>query len=595
MTIVGASDFRQQTVRVSSVGRIFGEGWVKVSEFDPARWNPPDAGGGTANVYIVAWADVGGVSIARNDNPFATIDVALGLSRGPWEIDFEQQAKVGLDAPPRVEASKGAPWFFVWSRTASSGGVWPLAAGDVPAMWARISTNGRPTTETEAEFAVSNVGWLVFYVDELDGRVHFARERLASPVRMSDSTGASQSTLLDTGALGSSVLTGSGTYLGFASVELSTMTDGQFPLQGPRLWCEHVDVSAGTTNRVLGRDTRWGMLHAGTLLRRDLLRYRLGTFFLVDAPADGDSFRLRGIDTHSALLWRADYFGAELLLIHVGNLGSFAGLQIESRTDSLARIFNDPDVPALSRLALEQTRGFHQDVTAIGTGAFWFDGVNLVHRLEIGLAGRSRARSDLYANTLSTREGVHLHVGRVDRGLGSSAFRHELLATSPPWYSGQQIARAGTDIALAAWSWENDPNYVPTPIPEAPSTTWLVPGRESLDAGSLAALPTSPAREVSARETLDVATIESLDPVRPRWPLYLGARRRFDIAWPALSRSERATLQAFLAANRVFALTLEVEGETIAVVAGELAVVDIAAAQYSATLSVVELVWTGGA
>lgn len=601
MTVVGASDVRQRTVTVDTVGRIQGEGWVKVAEFDPSRWNPPESSGGRANVVVVCWADVGGVAITSNANALATIDIALGLSRGPWEIDYRQTATVGLEAESRVAAQKGAPWFWVWHRTAAAGDDWPLAAGDVPALWARISTNGGPVTGTDASFKVANVGWLAFYVDDLDARQAALVDRPAGNqgIRLPDAQANPASILADTGALSGTVLNGSGRYLGFASIELGMMTDGLFPLQGPRLWVEHLDASESPPNdvvRVLGADNRWGMLHSGPLARRGMIRYRMGSLFVVDDPAAGDSFRIRGIDTHGSALWRADYFGSELFLLHTGNLGSFASTDMLGRLDAPARIFNDPDVPAASFLPLEQTRPFHADVVSVGAGAFWYDGLTLVHRMALGLSGGTRATSALYTQTLSTREAPILHVGREDRGLGSSAFRHELAAFAPPWYQGQQRARAGTDVVVAAWSWENDPNFVPTPVAETPSRTWLVPGRESLDPGSLPTLPASPSRAVRIVDEEDSAELDTLDPIRPRWPLYLAPRRRGEITWPALSRPQRLAVDAFFAANRTFALQLEIDDDPIAVVlSAPLQVADLTGGLFSIRAQFVELIWTGGA
>lgn len=123
------------------------------------------------------------------------------------------------------------------------------------------------------------------------------------------------------------------------------------------------------------------------------------------------------------------------------------------------------------------------------------------------------------------------------------------------WWHGVHgpfLANPDRDVrrwTVVGFGFEDDPSNVPALDPDVPASIILIPNRESLDPGSLSALPREPAADY--HEEAETAEADWRSPTGYRWPLprFAKGRRTFDLHFPGLTAAELAADLAFYDAN----------------------------------------------
>jgi hypothetical protein len=182
----------------------------------------------------------------------------------------------------------------------------------------------------------------------------------------------------------------------------------------------------------------------------------------------------------------------------------------------------------------------------------------------------------------------------ADHGLSRSEPDIQYRAHFLGGLSGSPIPFAVRDLTIVQFAPVRDPDVLPNAPPSVGAPVVVVPGRESLDPGSLSAPPTAPCGLVEESGQVDEDSIIGATGYKRTWPIGGKVRRSFTVEWPALGESAARTLFDFLIANRAFRYTPP-RGVAIAVLQlGNPQLQQQQGAQvYAISTRVTELIWTG--
>ena len=583
MTVVGTQFLGFRNVVTQSVGTGVNDGWVPVAQVLADDWNPP--GSGLIEMVHVLWASIGDLFVVSSTNLDNTLEITIGTHVNPLP-SFAQ--KIRLDA--QLQNRNAVPVFWTLPFVTGSLGLW--GSNNRPCIWARISTNGGPASGAQMQFAISHVGILSFYHSALNAYKFAARQVVNAAIP------GSTPVLAATFSPPASALKSTGKYLGFCAVRHSIYDGASFA----RFDLGWNDASTATRTQLLGNragDTnptnfRWGQEFFGQPGFVPCV-FSTGAWFTVEGLDSGDTLDLvvrPQLIAQGGVVQRVE--SVDLFLVHEENFGSFASQQ-QTRLTGFD-VHNDFNVSPQAYEPLEVTLIQQQDHVAIACSKLWIEpttprGASFQKR--VTLAGALSTSSDLYSIVRSNREGVWNHTGSYYR-LPLGGARIESFAVRNPLQSNQGQVHPTDEFCVAAWMWENNPNFTPSNPPAVTPATWLTVDRESLAVGSLLAIPIEPVQSQDESVELPRSELVADDQTKITWPSYLTLRRSLTLTWTGLSLAERDTLIAFFAANRTFKWTPPGETTPLALLASkQLSTVDTGSRRASMSISALQLIWVG--
>lgn len=167
--------------------------------------------------------------------------------------------------------------------------------------------------------------------------------------------------------------------------------------------------------------------------------------------------------------------------------------------------------------------------------------------------GRPVWTSRLALDGRANREGIpDIAVSRNGLLPGPWAVRYEAFQHTQPG-----IARNRADHAADVLGLQFHPDTSPSDVPDVPPTASapvvVVPGRESLDVGSLLDLPIDPDGSYTESPTpIANSEVHGDTGYRRTWPVLLRPHRVLSVQWSGISKTQRDTLLAFLRGNAFF-------------------------------------------
>ena len=592
MVKIGASVYQNfAEVDVPNIGVGFSDQWQRVALLPQAQL--PDRA--TVESYVfIAWCSIGHFQWTVQSSQNAVVEVAIGTHNGP-EGAAQRHRLIFNDArySRGVRRDAAQPVFWVYSRTSSVRGTW---VGDMDgiAIWARISANGDLPGLIQGSFRITNIGIQAFSLRTVTGTQSFVVRNVFGPLRLEPAFSSRQVYMTST----SGVFDGTGTWLGFCSIRYWPGTHGKpqmHVIYSPDGTHTHpgVLILHGLGTRGVGLKafyTQFGGMQNGGRWDQQLA----GGWFTIQNPVAAGEFGVWAHDPLGATGSNANCALAEfeIFLIKASVVLAQFTQDIKNPT-ATATLWNKLGQSPPVTEPYEWTRPFDADTEIIfqgGADASVTGSPSYFAVIETNERGSALVQRG--AMLCDRDQTVLAHMGTRFQ-LRGGLIQTKFYGTQSTFESAQPENRQSDDHCVASWQWENAPNTTPTPKPPDVSMTFLVPNRESLDAGSLLALPIAP--DVDMDEILEAPRHEFVarDGTKLTWPRWLGVRRTFSFSWSGMSNADKDTLLAFFLANRMFKWTQFDQGDVIALaLVGGVESQDVGL-RHVVRIQAVELVWTG--
>jgi len=538
MTVVGASVHQNGAVTVTNQ-----ETWAIAARLPASK-----LAGGTGTWAFAAFGQLGYLRVLAGGTGQATAEVALGDSSGPFLDAFTRVSFI--DAPLQTPL-RAHPWMFVRTYDtvlAGARGTWD-GSKDV-CIWARIALNGDPPASVAGSFNLAGISIYAFRINALTTNQWFAdRYTPASPEAN------------NVEASGFFNFHGSSTFGVFDTVgkEWLVFASTQYQpgiAQGAPLF-QTVILPTGSfasVTPVLGCDLRAGSFARGPGSNPNRTFYNQGGARVFTVANTAMQLGVRGYDWlatagQTSRLWKWECFA-----IRVDKLGFFQHVTKDSAT--AGRVFTDQPTFPPGYEALSSTRPYVADLEVLANGAFLNDEITGQTRSHIPLLwcnapGVYLATPELATYTHHYTEGSNGIVGAQHKGV-----RADLLELRASWFQnpldgvGTGASYKVTDFTLAAWIWENNPNFTSYPAAVVGPDIVIVPGYEAVSTASLPDFSIVPdvryeEELLHPRNTFEAATGELYT-----WPRFAAPRRRFMLRWSGMTAAQRNTLLADFRASR---------------------------------------------
>lgn len=583
MTKVGASVYNNAAmVDVSSIGEGANDGWTRVLLLP--RTDLPNQSGSDAYTFV-AWCSLGAFTWATSTTMNTVCEVALGSDLAP----FPDQVHRVLFSDGRLRQQLAmVPVFWVNNYVAGQHGTWASNARGV-AIWARIYTNGDLRQLVQGSFRVSTMGILAFSLVSLPTTQYVAERFAGAPIVLQPGRTNNYLTAQ------SGRFQAAGEWMIFTGLRYWPGTHGSPSLQinrAPTGSFSSVLPGFGRGGR-FGTRARWSSGGAAALGRWD--QQCAGGMCLWSSPPTVGQLALQcadpagfpGTDPRNCAIAEFELFAIRADLA----LGRFNG-SMQDPPDAV-NLFNAVGVPSILSENFEWSRPFDEDTEVFFNAAPYSITTDPSFHPTIATNIGGGVRQGPAATITTNTSEQHAHIGTRYVALRPGEIQFRFYGYQNTFESPDAGYREPRDFAAAAWAWENDPDTTITPKPILPEMTFLVPGRESLDASLLAALPIAP--DIQVEETFETArtTFVASDGTTMTWPRWLGVRRSLSLSWSGMTRAQRDTLTDFFRTNRTFKWTHHDEGTVIPLaIAGEIQTDDVGVL-HTVRAQAIELVWTG--
>lgn len=560
-----------------------GDGWEIVARLPAARI--PSSG---RYAFIVS-GKIGGISLLGATPRNGVAQVCLGDTSGLRHPLYRTNIPLGES----LGALESVPFQFVVLFSASPvitdvlwGSTWNNTGGFEMCLWARVFLNNDPATYS-ASFVVSDVSWLWFDVDRIPVGDRQCEEVLYSPPLAITTSLAGIAGCINTpGSAGQK-------WLHFVNLSY-TPRASLGPAPSFTAGFSTGASFAGFTGRV-GTNGRLGMARWPAQAGPEPLIWHQGAFWYEQQPGAVYLPGIKGFDRQtfgagaSTLVYRFRYFGVRL-----DNL-----LDVLVRSDT-----QDPNVTGNLTIPPPWQNGYvplERPATAIVSAPFVFSTgiVQSTDRRAYDAALTTDRGQQLAFPTQFTQTDAALAEGQAvmafsDHGLSRSEPDIQYRAHFLGGLSGSPIPFAVRDVTIVQFTPVRDPDVLPNAQPSVGAPVIVVPGRESLDPGSLSAPPTAPCGIIAESGDVAESALIGATGYKRTWPIGGKVRRAFTIQWPVLGESAARTLFDFLVAHPAFRFTpprraaiavLQIDNPQMQQEQG--------AQVYSISTRVTELIWTG--
>lgn len=606
MTLMGASVYETSHRTVTWTGGL----WTEILRLKGS--DLPDAGSSVPYVFV-GWCTVGHFAAANAVVAVAT--AALGDQNGPFSLQSP------LDFPPRqhltwapFQASntplRGIPFFFVRGYTPGFRTGWDTA--DDLVLWAKIDPNGDPSSLlTGASFRITDAGLLGFSLQNVGVEYFHDLYSPGAPFPGNLSNGEQNHHMSSIAGWAA----GAGTWLGFSQTTYIPLGENT----APSWWTVYDAAGSFPGTRELGRGDGTNGGPIGMMARTDLDNstgkmavHADGGAFVRTNPASLAQFGIVGKEWSSqtpSLLVDWECFALRVDSgASSGGLGQFQHVRKDAPPGgTLKSIFNDENFATRLSEPIEITAeptALSDLLLSVGS---WFqntiDEVSYHANAEPLLGGTLKITQQLdpWIRASTYKDSPRHNIGGRVPGYPMSGLQWNCQVDQNIGETGKQLNRRAQDFLVCGWNWENNPADIPYNLPAVPAAVAIVPGRESLDVGSLNALPNGAGGEQllpevgrGLQDEMARHAFEPDDGELLTWPHFLTPRRTFRLIWRGLSRADRDTLLAFFAAqaDRAFKWAPPGESDTAFVVHSSPSSRDVGLV-HEVTVTAVELVWTG--
>lgn len=531
MTLVGASLHQNGAVIVTNQ-----ETWQITARLPASKLT-----GGTGSWSFVAFGNLGYLRVLAGGTGQATAEVALGDDQGPFLDAF---SRVSFIDAPLQSPLRGHPWIFVRNYDTVLGGArgtWN-GARDV-CIWARIALNGDPPASVAGSFNLAGITIYAFRTNALAANQWFADRYTPVQPQFNNPESAGFRNLHGSSVVGCFDTVGK-EWLVFASTQYQPGI-----AQGAPLFQTVVMPTGAFSGLVplIGSDLRAGSFARGPGSNPARTFYNQGGARVFTVTNTATQIGVRGYDWLATIGQTSALWKWECFAIRTDALGFFQHVTKDSAT--AGRVFTDQPTWPPGYEAISSARPFVADLEVLSNGAFLNDEIpgqtrSHLPSLLTNAQGVYLTSSELATYTHHYSEGANAMIGAQHKGA-----RPDLLEIRAGWIQNPLEVGGGasykvTDLTVAAWIWENNPNFANYPAAVVGPDVVIVPGYEALSTASLPDFSIVPDVRYEEETLHERNTFEASTGELYTWPRYAAPRRRFFLRWSGMTATQRNTLLA---------------------------------------------------